>query len=96
MGATLYDRGDFERAIRSLGSAEPIWQSNEPLVKIAAHKLMAFSACALGRRQACRDAFDALLKIDPGFELTPAEAGHPIWGPIFVEAKQAARTGTGR
>jgi len=25
--------------------------------------------------------------VDPGLELAPAEAGHPVWGPIFRSLK---------
>ena len=35
----------------------------------------------------CREEFRKALAIDPGMELAPAEAGHPIWGPIFRSVK---------
>jgi len=25
--------------------------------------------------------------LNPSFDLTPAEAGHPVWGPVFRSAK---------
>ena len=36
------------------------------------------------------DAISRALELDPKFELSAAEAGHPIWGPIFrgLKAKQ--------
>ena len=51
--------------------------------QVIAHKYLAFIHCVSGREQQCRDEFKKALTIDPAFELTPAEAGHPVWGPIF-------------
>ena len=33
------------------------------------------------------DAFGRALQLDPAFTLTPAEAGHPLWGPVFRSLK---------
>jgi hypothetical protein len=35
----------------------------------------------------CRDEFRAALDIDPSMQLEPAEAGHPVWGPVFRSVK---------
>ena len=35
----------------------------------------------------CRDEFRRALAVDPALELAPAEAGHPVWGPIFRSVK---------
>jgi hypothetical protein len=29
--------------------------------------------------------------LDPSFELEASEAGHPIWGPVFRNVKNAAQ-----
>ena len=34
-----------------------------------------------------RDQFQKALDADPKFELEPAEAGHPIWGPALRSVK---------
>lgn len=86
-GVALYDQGKFAAAIRKLQTSREIW-ADEPATRIAAYKYLAFSHCVLNRRQPCRRAFDALLKLDPGFDLTAAEIGHPLWGPVFRQAKQ--------
>jgi hypothetical protein len=39
------------------------------------------------RRQQCQDEFRKALELDPDMELSPAEAGHPSWGPAFRTAK---------
>ena len=35
------------------------------------------------------DAEGCGLALAPGFELAKAEAGHPMWGPVFIEEKAA-------
>lgn len=52
-----------------------------------AHKHLAFIHCANNRTGACRDEFRKALAVDPALELAPAEAGHPVWGPIFRSVK---------
>jgi hypothetical protein len=38
----------------------------------------------------CYESFRKALALKPDFELTPAEAGHPVWGPVFRSAKAKA------
>ena len=52
-----------------------------------AHKYLAFIHCAENRERQCRDEFRKALTVDPALELAPAEAGHPVWGPIFRSLK---------
>ncbi|HET9701860.1 MAG TPA: TssQ family T6SS-associated lipoprotein [Burkholderiales bacterium] len=52
-----------------------------------AHKYLAFTYCVTNREKPCRDEFRRALDADPGFDLSPAEAGHPIWGPVFRSVK---------
>jgi hypothetical protein len=35
----------------------------------------------------CRTQFRRAFEADPAFDLTPAEAGHPTWGPVFRSVK---------
>ncbi len=55
--------------------------------KINAHKYLAFVDCVSGRERQCHDEFRKVLELDPTFELGKAEAGHPIWGPVFRSVK---------
>lgn len=55
--------------------------------RVTAHKHLAFIYCATRQDVLCRDAFRRALEIDPKFRLTPAEAGHPLWGPVFKSLK---------
>lgn len=96
-GIALYDAGDYNGALRKLQGATEIWEPDSgSAVKISARKYMAFSYCVTGRRTPCRRQFDALLKLDLGYTLSAAEAGHPSWGPVFVQAKRAAEAAAKR
>ncbi|BCB26959.1 hypothetical protein SKTS_18450 [Sulfurimicrobium lacus] len=59
--------------------------------QITAHKYLAFIYCVSRERLACRGEFKQVLKLNPKFDLTPAEAGHPLWGPVFREVKAEDR-----
>ena len=58
-----------------------------------AHKYLAFINCVTGRERKCRDEFNKALDADPKFDLEPAEAGHPIWGPVLrgIKAERTAK-----
>ena len=49
----------------------------------SAHKYLAFIHCISQREAACRQSFVRAFGADPAFALTPAEAGHPQWGPVY-------------
>lgn len=55
--------------------------------QVGANKYLAFIACANRQQDNCRNYFRRALAIDPAFELSRTEAGHPVWGPIFREVK---------
>jgi len=83
----IYDKGDFNAAIERLGS--PGIAAGDTAVRVAAHKYSAFSYCVTRRTTLCRTQFEAALKLDPTFELSPAERGHPLWGPVYERVKKA-------
>ncbi|MCO5099368.1 MAG: TssQ family T6SS-associated lipoprotein [Burkholderiaceae bacterium] len=87
-GVERYENGDFVGAIRALNAPE-IAQS-DAATRIEAGKYLAFTYCVTKRRTLCRRSFERVLALDPGFALKPAEAGHPLWGPVFVQARDAA------
>ncbi|HYC46361.1 MAG TPA: TssQ family T6SS-associated lipoprotein [Burkholderiales bacterium] len=69
---------DFESALSAgLGDAD----------RVTAHKYLAFIHCVSKRERQCRGHFRAALDINPNFELERAEAGHPMWGPVFRSVK---------
>lgn len=84
---SLYEKGDFNAAIERLNSQAIA--GGDVVVRVAAHKYTAFSYCVTRRATQCRNQFELALKLDPAFELTSAERGHPLWGPVFERVKKA-------
>ncbi len=84
-GLRQYEDGNYAEAARQLQSAidQGLGQSD----RVRAHKTLAFIHCVSGRTAACREEFRKALGIDPAFDLPPAEAGHPTWGPVFRSVK---------
>jgi Tfp pilus assembly protein PilF len=80
-----YEDGDYDESAKTLQSA--IDQGLPPKDRATAYKHLAFIHCAENRQRACRDEFRKALAVDPSLDLTPAEAGHPVWGPIFRALK---------
>lgn len=91
LGKRQYQLGDFGDARRNLMAAldHGLLSRSE---QSDARKHLAFIHCISGREPECRDEFRKAIEIDPGFELTPAEAGHPAWGPVYgsVRAQRQA------
>jgi len=84
-----FEQGRFPESTRLLQETPELLA--EPVaVRAQALKWLAFNHCVAGRRNACRRAFDALLVLEPAFELAPAESGHPSWGAEFDQARAAA------
>jgi Tfp pilus assembly protein PilF len=85
-GITNYEDGNYKAAIKNLQSA-----LNSGLTfdsdAARAHKYLAFIHCLSNREKQCRDEFRKALEKDNQFDLEPAEAGHPIWGPVFRAVK---------
>ena len=90
-GVQNYEEGNYRVAKRRLQLALEEGLSRPDRVK--AHKYLAFIACVSSQSLTCREEFAIALELDPNFDLAPAEAGHPIWGPMFknVKAKQAGQ-----
>ena len=87
-GLREYENGDYAEAGRDLQTAIDLGLTDRE--RAAAHKHLAFIHCASGRERLCREEFRRALTLNPELELTAAEAGHPLWGPIFAQLKAAA------
>jgi Tfp pilus assembly protein PilF len=81
-GIARYEEGNYGEAQRLLqGSlAEGLVSRTD---QARAYKYLAFIYCVTDRPAQCRQEFSNALAADPKFNLTPAEAGHPTWGPVF-------------
>jgi len=84
-GLRQYDDGAYADSAKSLNGA--LEQGLNDPERADAHKHLAFIHCASNRERSCREEFRKALAADPTLELTPAEVGHPTWGPVFKSVK---------
>jgi len=80
-GIKSYEEGDYKTAQVALLKAQETGLDKRD--QVLAHKYLAFIHCVSGREKQCHEEFRKALVVDPTFELKPAEAGHPVWGPVF-------------
>jgi len=81
-GLRAYDDAQYADAERELGKALSLGLPSAK-DRANAHKHLAFVLCASQRVAACEAAFRAARSADPAFALSRAEAGHPLWGPVY-------------
>ena len=88
MGAMrAYDDADYPAVERQANEAMKLGlRSNRDVA--TAHKLRAFVYCTSNRLAACEAEFRAARTADPAFVLSHAEAGHPVWGPVYLKSRQ--------
>ncbi len=87
-GLVKYDTGDYQAAQALFASAMKENLKKEDQVR--AMKFTAFSLCLTEKYRDCRNEFVKIYDVDPKFDLTPAEAGHPSWTKTFAAAKAQA------
>jgi Tfp pilus assembly protein PilF len=80
-----YEEGKYPEAAENLNRA--LYQGLSSGDRVTAHKYLAFMHCVSSRPAACRQQFRRALAINPNLELSAAESGHPIWGPVFRAVK---------
>lgn len=85
-GVKNYEEGDYNAAIGMLQHAL-LDGLKSKADQARAHKYLAFIHCTSGHEKLCSDAFKKALEVNPNFDLQAAEAGHPVWGPIFRNLK---------
>ncbi len=93
-GNKAYEEGDFPKALKLMQDALKETLSASDTVR--ARKLSAFCFCLTNRMPQCRAEFEKILQSDPKFDLEPAEAGHPSWGPSFRAAKAKVKHAPGK
>jgi Tfp pilus assembly protein PilF len=81
-GMRAYDDGHYAQAEAALRKALAE-NLQSPRDQATAHKLLAFITCTSERLADCETAFRAARAADPAFVLSRAEAGHPVWGPVY-------------
>ena len=87
-GIRLFDQGEFYSAIGKLRGLPNI-QSASVDTQITAIKYLAFSYCVTKRQTMCQQQFETAFRLNPNFELAPAERGHPIWKIYYERARGA-------
>lgn len=85
-GVKEYEEGNY---IASMNALQGVLETRlaDKSDKVNAYKYLAFIHCISSREKLCREYFKKALAVDPNFDLTPAEAGHPLWGPAFRSVK---------
>jgi Tfp pilus assembly protein PilF len=86
-GLRAYDDAQYPLAERQLQAALQVGLA-APRDRAAAHKHLAFIFCTSGRVPACEAQFRSARQADPAFVLNKSEAGHPLWGPVYLRAVQ--------
>lgn len=89
-GMVKYESGDYAGALKLLEAATREGLKEKP-DQVRALKHTAFSLCLLNRYPQCRATFIRIYDVNPDFDLTPAEAGHPSWTKTFAAAKAEAK-----
>ena len=89
-GLVKYDAGDYPESQRLLESAVKLGLKDKA-DQVKALKHIAFTQCLADKWTLCRGTFVKIYDVDPGFDLAPAEAGHPSWTKTFAQAKAQAR-----
>ena len=88
MGAMrAYDEADYPTVERQANEAMKLGLRSTRDIATA-HKLRAFVYCTSNRLAACEAEFRAARTADPAFVLSHAEAGHPVWGPVYLKSRQ--------
>jgi Tfp pilus assembly protein PilF len=81
-GLRAYEDGQYVEAERELQRALAAGLTSAK-DRATAHKHLAFIYCTSTRETACGKAFRDALAAEPAFTLSKAEAGHPLWGPVY-------------
>jgi Tfp pilus assembly protein PilF len=81
-GIKSYEDGEYNSAVRNLQDAINAGLSRK-IDSAKAHKYLAFIACGSNNTRRCNDEFRKAFEDDPNFALDAAEAGHPVWGPVY-------------
>jgi Tfp pilus assembly protein PilF len=88
MGALrAYDDADYPAVERQANEAMKLGLRS-PRDVATAHKLRAFVYCTSNRLAACEAEFRAARAAYPAFVLSHAEAGHPVWGPVYLKSRR--------
>lgn len=86
-GITAFSQGEYKRAETKLLDSQKLGL-NQTSEQVQAHKTKAFLYCVTRRTALCEQSFAAAFEADSTFNLTRAERGHPVWGPVFTKVQK--------
>lgn len=86
IGVKQFEDGNYAAALTALQGVLDA-KSASRAQRVRANKYMAFIHCVSSREKQCKEHFRNVLEINPDFELSPAEVGHPVWGAAFRSVK---------
>jgi hypothetical protein len=86
-GVAAFQRGEYRRAETKLAESQKLGLRYVDEI-VRAHKTQAFLYCVTKRAAQCEKSFQAAFEMDSKFDLTRAERGHPVWGPVFAKVKK--------
>ena len=86
-GLRFYDDAQYAEAEKALQEALKL-QLSSARDRANAHKTLAFIYCTSERPAQCESAFRAARTADSDFALSRAEAGHPVWGPVYEKSRR--------
>lgn len=89
IGVKEYEEGNYVTSTNALETVLATKTASRAQ-KIRANKYLAFISCISSHEKSCREYFKNILEVNPDFNLSAAEAGHPIWGPVFQSVKMKA------
>lgn len=90
-GVAAFQKGEYRRAETKLAESQKLGLRYADEI-VRAHKTQAFLYCVTKRTAQCEKSFQAAFEIDSKFDLSRAERGHPVWGPVFARVKKKQPT----
>ena len=90
-GIKSYEEGNYKDSMRLIQEALAKGLPDKKS-QVEAHKYLAFIHCVSDRKKECTDEFKKAIELDPNFDLEAAEAGHPLWGPVYSSVKGTKAT----
>ena len=90
-GIQNYEEGEYKNAVKNLQDALKAGLSRKT-DSAKAHKYLAFIACGSNNTKKCSDEFQRAFEDDPNFSLSAAEAGHPVWGPVYLKVQKLIKS----
>jgi hypothetical protein len=86
-GIAAFQKGEYRRSEAKLAESQKLGL-NYSDEQQRAYKTQAFLYCVTKRTALCEKSFQSAFDINSAFELTRAERGHPVWGPVFAKVQK--------